>query len=111
MKNKYIINIVYLGFLLYTLLFDSGLSDVSYAVTVIYFTCATNTTCCDGACCHSCQNCGVSGCEPKADNSICGTGFKCCSEVCTNILTDSNNCGFCGVTCGGGQSCVSGTCV
>jgi len=110
MKNKYIIYILYFSFVLYTLFFGEDNSNVVFAA-ISFFLCPNTTTCCDGDCCHSCQNCGPTGCEPKADNSICGTGLKCCSQTCTNILTDNSNCGFCGVTCGGGQTCVSGTCV
>ncbi len=34
-----------------------------------------------------------------------------CNGVCTNIATDSNNCGACGTVCGTGQDCQVATCV
>ncbi len=45
---------------------------------------------------------------PKGCN--CGNGETCCSNACTNLQTDRNNCGGCGTTCGSGLSCQSGVC-
>jgi hypothetical protein len=36
----------------------------------------------------------------------------CCSGGgCTNILTDANNCGYCGIVCAAGQACFDGQCL
>lgn len=40
----------------------------------------------------------------------CGNGQTCCSNACTSLQTDRNNCGGCGTTCGSGLSCQSGVC-
>lgn len=39
-----------------------------------------------------------------ADRRLCGTN-------CTNPLTDSSNCGYCGNACARGQACVNGHCM
>ncbi|KAJ8471925.1 hypothetical protein OPV22_026268 [Ensete ventricosum] len=36
--------------------------------------------------------------------------FYCCKNHCRNVLSDRNNCGFCGNKCGFGQLCCSGKC-
>ena len=46
--------------------------------------------------------------------SFCDTatnfaGVRHCAR-CVNALDDEANCGGCGVTCGGGQTCVNGVC-
>lgn len=51
----------------------------------------------------SASNGSSSGCN-------CTNGQTCCSNACTNLQTDRNNCGGCGTTCGAGLSCVSGQC-
>jgi hypothetical protein len=47
------------------------------------------------------------------------TGFRCCSScppgqadcgLCVSLATDAQNCGGCGVTCSGGQTCQNGFC-
>lgn len=40
----------------------------------------------------------------------CSNGQTCCSNSCTNLQTDRNNCGGCGTTCGSGLNCESGVC-
>jgi Glycosyl hydrolase family 12 len=42
--------------------------------------------------------------------TTCATGQKACSQGCTNVQTDSQNCGTCSTVCGAGQTCQSGTC-
>jgi hypothetical protein len=39
----------------------------------------------------------------------CG-GLTCCSGVCTDLANDDNNCGGCGVDCGGGWYCSGSQC-
>src|SRR5215212_5608996 len=41
-------------------------------------------------------------------NAQCCSG-TCCSDKCTNLQTDPNNCGFCGNVCSSGN-CVNGAC-
>ena len=43
------------------------------------------------------------GCPPKL--TACGA-----LNVCTNIMSDGNNCGGCGHVCGAGQKCSKGMC-
>lgn len=66
---------------------------------------ATPGTCDAGTCVYA----------PLADGVVCGAGSggeRCCAGACVNITTDSANCGGCGLTCSGGQTCqdVSTTC-
>lgn len=86
-----------------------------------YLICQAAQTCCDspgigGICCTVCENCVSGACVTKSNNSVCGTGFVCCSGVCTPILSDPNNCGSCGNVCTAPNcvcnngSCVEGAC-
>ncbi|KAF3333353.1 Stigma-specific STIG1-like protein 2 [Carex littledalei] len=36
--------------------------------------------------------------------------LSCCSTMCTDVLSDSKNCGSCGKQCPFGQLCCMGTC-
>jgi len=40
----------------------------------------------------------------------CATVDTCCPSGCINTTNDANNCGGCGVICGGGEPCVDGVC-
>jgi hypothetical protein len=65
--------------------------------------CGTGGVCAGGVCTFACQLSGG------------GTGLYCPGSgpngvVCTNVNTDTNNCGLCGTICGAGQQCVNGTC-
>jgi len=42
--------------------------------------------------------------------AICSSDMFSCNDQCTNIRTDSNNCGRCGVVCSPGTSCQNGNC-
>ncbi len=50
---------------------------------------------------------------PGSCSPVCSSGQSCCSSgasyVCASFDSDPNNCGSCGVSCGGG-SCVGGVC-
>ena len=41
----------------------------------------------------------------------CATGQTLCGTTCIDELTDSSNCGGCGIPCSTGQSCQNATCV
>lgn len=41
----------------------------------------------------------------------CTGGTRCCNTTCTNLSTDTSNCGSCGNVCSGGQTCTNGSCV
>jgi len=44
-------------------------------------------------------------------HGICPTDRRLCGTNCTDTLTDSSNCGYCGTACPGGQTCVNGHCM
>ncbi|KAG0465476.1 hypothetical protein HPP92_019640 [Vanilla planifolia] len=54
-------------------------------------------------------------CTPWAKNACPvrppGNKLSCCNNHCRDVLSDYNNCGRCGVTCGFGELCCGGTCV
>jgi len=50
------------------------------------------------------------GIDDNCDGSIDETA-RTCGGKCTDTLTDSSNCGGCGLTCGGGTTCKGGLCV
>jgi hypothetical protein len=41
----------------------------------------------------------------------CQAGWAVCEGSCTNLQSDSNHCGTCGIACGSGTRCRGGTCV
>lgn len=66
--------------------------------------------------CGGTINCGNS-CVPgractsaDAGTCACSSGLTDCDGGCVDVLTDRQNCGSCGHTCPGGQSCWNGTC-
>ena len=67
-----------------------------------------SSSCGNGKCdstenCSTCpQDCG--SCECTSENP------NLCNGICTNILTDSNNCGECGQICPVGYACENGVC-
>ncbi len=97
--------------------------------------CPSGSVCTNGVCVNPCpgvnlmtdpQNCGSCGTvcpsvnsTPICTNGTCGhgtcnAGFADCNPNqpgCeTNITNDNANCGGCGIVCGAGATCVSGTC-
>lgn len=75
-------------------------------------------------CLLACKQCGGTGnlCGAVGHICCCGAGSfccgmtccpntnQCCNDVCTDTMTDSQNCGTCGVSCSPGTYCVNGTC-
>lgn len=63
----------------------------------------------------------VAGCETCPDGNAgdslfchagdCAAGESVCGGVCSNMMTDRDNCGRCGNQCGDGLVCSGGTCV
>jgi hypothetical protein len=87
---------------------------------------ADGSTCASGVCAsdHNCQSCiNDDECLPglvcsngecmepctsddaQGQSADCGSALLCCSTHCTDVLTDSQNCGACGTACGAGQFC------
>lgn len=86
---------------------------------------ADGSSCASGVCDaeHNCQSCisndeclpglvcGNGECgEPctgdaQGQSSDCGSDLLCCSTRCTDVLTNSENCGGCGLACDTGQFC------
>jgi len=76
--------------------------------------CTSSSDCIPGTFCN-----GSAQCVPLvADGGACASSGQCqsgacCSNVCRNLLTDSNNCGSCGLACTnahGTTSCLGATC-
>lgn len=53
--------------------------------------------------CHPDEQCAKGACE-------CGAGKARCGPACVDILTDTKNCGECGLSCGLHASCIAGSC-
>jgi hypothetical protein len=74
------------------------------------FGCAPGTTCLAGNCVTS------SGCNGPFGNCQAGDGNigACCQEfiasICSDLTSDAQNCGGCGVQCPSGQTCADGLC-
>src|SRR5450432_1775149 len=49
--------------------------------------------------------------KPVSGGPTCNSDQMACSQGCTNVSTDSQNCGSCGKVCGSAQSCTAGACV
>jgi hypothetical protein len=57
-------------------------------------------------CCPDQQVCGDPGTE-----FCCPDGQACCGNQCIPILTDTNNCGGCGIVCDPGEQCIEAGCL
>lgn len=67
--------------------------------------CPTGANCVDGVCL-----CDISG-TPPCNGACCPAGLLgCCSNTCTDLQSDGQNCGRCGNTCLGPEVCVGGVC-
>ncbi|HEY0881246.1 MAG TPA: FG-GAP-like repeat-containing protein, partial [Archangium sp.] len=86
------------------------------------FTCNGGFFACNGecvpadfvsACGASCTACTSSGSfdKPTCSNGACGTScITSCNSACVDVNRDPSNCGTCGTTCAGGETCTSGQC-
>ncbi len=73
---------------------------------------AGTSSCPPGSGCDSSGRCLTTTCP--VDGNPCiddgGTDGTCCGGGCSNLLTDSTNCGACGAACDGGLFCTEGAC-
>ncbi|MBQ9396050.1 MAG: hypothetical protein IJU23_11150 [Proteobacteria bacterium] len=66
---------------------------------------------CYGAVCGSNQKCDDVAKKCVDNPGDCSAlGQKMCSAVCTNVFTDTQNCGDCGIVCNPGEICDGGSC-
>jgi len=72
--------------------------------------CGTTCTAGDLCCLSACHAPGDLECAACLDDCA-AMGLACCSASCVDTMTDSTNCGGCGVTCTMGQLCCGGSCV
>jgi hypothetical protein len=70
--------------------------------------CAPKSDSChtDGTCDGS-GNCGPQGVQPDGFNYDAVYQHRCCKGAPTDIYTDANNCGACGIACRNGNGCVN----
>jgi stigma-specific protein Stig1/cellulase (glycosyl hydrolase family 5) len=92
--------------------------------------CIAPLTDCNGACVdlqtdtYNCGFCGaacvgvpgpgqssVGQCVNGQCQIVCEPGYYDCGQGCSDLLSDSGNCGACGNACPGGQLCQNGSCV
>jgi hypothetical protein len=50
------------------------------------------------------------GSDAGVDATVCPAGLTDCSGVCSDLSSDSDNCGECGARCATGQTCGNGVC-
>jgi hypothetical protein len=69
--------------------------------------------------CGPCKRCRRGRCRSTCrgpltcqdGNCRCPGGGQLCGRICTDLATDSANCGSCGNQCGAGQGCFEGRCL
>ena len=49
--------------------------------------------------------------DERCGGRACNADEVCCGTTCVNPIADPANCGMCGMTCAGTQSCAGGTCL
>ena len=59
----------------------------------------------------ACAAKGTTGTGTGGSTGGCGSGQMECNGSCANVLTDSQNCGTCGLVCDTDAACQGGTCV
>jgi hypothetical protein len=78
-------------------------------------TACTGTDTCVSAVCTAppppATDAGLPDASPTDASTTCPEGQDFCGGACIDVLFDKNNCGACGVTCGGGKSCVRALCM
>lgn len=86
--------------------------------------CAEGETCCGGVCanletdperCGACDAVDCPATQMCASGHCCPSGQTWCGSdeegFCVDTSSSQTNCGGCGITCGGSQTCCSGGCV
>ncbi|GAQ89142.1 hypothetical protein KFL_004900090 [Klebsormidium nitens] len=49
-------------------------------------------------------------CECLCGGATCGASQSCCSDACSDVMSDARNCGSCGHACASGELCCGGSC-
>ncbi len=95
--------------------FNKGTGDTATTINCVPI--GTNTCC--GSSCKNCDSMASSGTYYTCSNtttsgtcekSSCGSGQMLCNGSCSEVATDSLNCGACGNVCGSGAKCENGSC-
>ena len=108
-----------------------GTTTPTSSTTSTTIICPMGETDCSGVCTNTTidpANCGGCGrkclqgescvetslgshCNCLSPNTLCGTHCNVMPCTCSDLLTDSSNCGMCGTRCPVGTDCVQGTCL
>jgi hypothetical protein len=69
-------------------------------------------TCQNGSCIAAAAAAAGDGCTPAriCGNGCCPDGQTCCSELCTDTISDPRHCGNCATACEAGKICAGGRC-
>src|SRR5690606_41349526 len=57
-----------------------------------------------------CGDQGEVGGSGGSGSLSCGDGRPMCGTTCSDVMTDSLNCGDCGRACSSGVACIAGSC-
>jgi hypothetical protein len=102
---------------------DHGVCDPADTCDGSSVACAPNVRPLGAACVLDSNRCTDDQCNgdgacvapPRDDRSVCpggAVGTVCCGgqDACFDLKTDEQNCGGCGVRCGGADECINGRC-